>query len=67
MDSDVNRILYRPGEAAQAIGVSRSRIYELINSGTIPSVRVGTSLRVPVAALERWVQEQLAERVGASQ
>lgn len=53
------RLLLRPGEAAIAIGVSRSRVYELIASNTIPSVRLGTSVRVPVDALRAWIQEQL--------
>lgn len=58
----VERLLYRPAEAADSIGVSRSRMYELIASGEVPSVRVGRTLRVPVDALRRWVEQQLAER-----
>ena len=54
----VERILYRPGEAAEAIGVSRSRLYELINSGEIPSVKVGNVKRVPVDKLREWVDRQ---------
>lgn len=57
----IERLLYRPAEAADAIGVSRSRIYELIASGEVPSVRVGRTLRVPVDALRRWVEQQVAE------
>ena len=49
----VERLLHRPAEAAVAIGVSRSRMYELIASGEIPSVRVGGTLRVPVEALRQ--------------
>jgi excisionase family DNA binding protein len=55
------RILYRPAEAADAIGVSRARCYELIASKTIPSIRVGNSIRVPVDALRLWVARQLVE------
>ena len=67
MSGDVDRILYRPAEAAEAIGVSRSRIYELINSKTIPSIRVGNTVRVPVADLEKWVSDQVAARAPALQ
>jgi excisionase family DNA binding protein len=56
------RILYRPAEAADAIGVSRARCYELIAQGTIPSIRVGTSIRVPVDALRAWIAGQLETR-----
>ena len=58
----VERLLYRPAEAADAIGVSRSRMYELIASGEIPSVLVGGTLRVPVDGLRQWVAQQVAER-----
>ena len=54
----VERILYRPGEAAEAIGISRSRLYELMNSGEIPSVKVGNVKRVPVDKLREWVEQQ---------
>ena len=49
-------MLYRPGEAAEAIGVSRSRLYELLNSGEIPSIMVGRVKRVPVDKLREWVE-----------
>ena len=52
----VERMLYRPAEAAEAIGVSRSRVYELINSGEIPSIKVGGVKRVPVDRLREWVE-----------
>ena len=57
-----NRLLLRPAEAGEAIGVSRSKAYELIASGEIPSVRVGGCVRVPVEALRAWVARQLQER-----
>lgn len=57
-----DRILYRPAEAADAIGVSRARAYELIAAGQIPAIRVGSSIRVPVEALREWVNRQLAQQ-----
>jgi excisionase family DNA binding protein len=61
-----NRLLLRPAEAADAIGVSRARAYELIAAGKIPSIRIGTSIRVPVAALRGWIDAQLAERAAVT-
>ncbi len=55
------RLLLRPSEAAEAIGVSRSKAYVLIASGVLPSVRVGGCVRVPVAALKSWIDRQVAE------
>jgi predicted DNA-binding transcriptional regulator AlpA len=36
-----DRLLLRPAEAADAIGVSRSRAYELIADGTLPQHQAG--------------------------
>lgn len=50
----------RPAEAAEAIGVGRSKVCELLASGELPSIRVGSSIRVPVDGLREWVAQQLA-------
>jgi excisionase family DNA binding protein len=50
--------LLRMADAADALSVSRSKIYELAARGEIPTVRVGASLRVPAAALDAWIAER---------
>jgi excisionase family DNA binding protein len=49
------KLLLRVAEAAELIGVSRSKMYELISSGAVPSVRLeeGRIVRVPLAALKK--------------
>jgi excisionase family DNA binding protein len=59
-------MLYRPAEAADAIGVSRARAYELIAAGVIPSIKIGSSIRVPVEALRAWIDRQLESREAAA-
>ena len=56
------RLLLRPEEAATAIGISRAKCYELLSRGELPSVRIGSSIRVPVEALRRWIESQLSDR-----
>ncbi len=53
-----DRILLRVSEAAEALSLSRSKVYEMINEGQLPVVRVGGVLRVPVAGLLALVEEQ---------
>jgi excisionase family DNA binding protein len=55
----MEKLLLRPVEAAEAIGIGRSKVYELLASGELPSIRVGTSVRVPVEALRAWIARQL--------
>lgn len=52
-------LLIRPKDLAQQLAVSRSRAYELIASGQIPSLRIGRSVRVRREDLDLWVREQL--------
>jgi excisionase family DNA binding protein len=57
------RLLLKPAEAAEAIGVSRARAYELIANGTLPSLKLGSSVRVPVEGLRQWINQRVAEHV----
>ena len=51
----MEKLLLKPEEAAELIGVSRAKLYVLMNVGDVPSVRVGSRLRVPVEALREWI------------
>ena len=48
-------LLVRPEDAARVLGIGRTKVYELIRSGELRSVRVGGLRRVPVAALDEFV------------
>ena len=45
-------------EVARIIRVARSRAYELVADGDIPSIRIGRSVRVSRKELDRWLEEQ---------
>ncbi|MDP9437188.1 MAG: helix-turn-helix domain-containing protein [Actinomycetota bacterium] len=42
----------------EVLRIARSRAYELVADGEIPSVRIGRSLRVSRRELETWLEEQ---------
>ena len=48
--------LLRAEEVARILDISLSNAYALLASGTLPSVRAGRSVRVPRAALEKWIE-----------
>lgn len=56
---DVPRLLLRVDEAATATGISRAKLFELIASGEVPSIKVGRSRRIPVDALRAWIAAQV--------
>jgi len=63
MNNDDNnrteKLLLRPAEAAEQLGVSRTRCYQLLKSGTIPSVKIGSSVRVPTGQLKAWIDDRV--------
>ncbi len=44
-------------EAADLLGLGRNSVYEAIHQGKIPSIRVGTRILVPRAALLKFAGE----------
>ena len=42
-------------QVAERLQLSRVRVYGMARNGSLPSVRIGNSVRIPRPALERWV------------
>jgi len=61
----MERLLLRPSEAAEAIGVGRATVYALIKRGELPSVRIGDSVRVPADGLRKWVRGKRRTQIDA--
>ena len=54
--------LLTPTQAADRLAIGRTRCYQLIRDGVIPSVRIGESPRVPAAKLDQYVERLLANQ-----
>ena len=52
----MEKLLLTPREAAAVLGIGRSKLYELLQAGQIPSVRIGKCRRIPAAALRELVE-----------
>lgn len=52
MDTE-KRKLYSPNNAALALDVSRSKIYELMKEGAIRYVQIGADRRIPAEEIDR--------------
>jgi excisionase family DNA binding protein len=51
------KLLMKPIEVAESLGISRGSAYELIASGRLPGVvRIGKSVRVSTEKLRDWVK-----------
>jgi len=45
-------------EVAKALGLGRTKIYELIACEGLPVVRFGRAVRVSAASLQRWIEQR---------
>ena len=48
-------VLLSTGEAAAALRIGRSKLYELIANGDVETVHIGRSCRVPIEAVHSFV------------
>jgi excisionase family DNA binding protein len=60
-DGRRERWLLRVEEAADLLGISRSSLYNLINTKQVPSVRIGNCRRIREDQLREWVEDQSQE------
>ncbi|MEU7004494.1 helix-turn-helix domain-containing protein [Nonomuraea sp. NPDC046570] len=51
----MTRLLLTVPEAAEALAISRSKLYELLTSGAVTSLRIDGSRRIPVTALTDYI------------
>lgn len=51
----LTRLLYRVAEAAEVLSLRRAKVYELINSGALRSVRIDGARRIKAEDLAAFV------------
>ena len=52
-----DKLVYSVTEIAKLLDIGRSKAYELVRSGTIPSLRLGRRIVIPKLALSRFLAE----------
>jgi excisionase family DNA binding protein len=57
----MERLLYRPKEAAQGLGISRDKLYDLLRTGRLQSVKDGGARFITADALRAYVAKLEAE------
>jgi excisionase family DNA binding protein len=62
--SNAHKLLFTVPEAAAALGVCRSVIYELMLCGELPNIRIGRARRIPLSALEGFIARKLGNVPG---
>lgn len=60
----MEKLLLTVEETANVIGIGRTKVFELIASGVLESVRIGGARRVPTAAVADYVERLRASASG---
>ena len=60
----MQRMALSVAEVQQALGISRSTVYELVNRSDFPKIYVGRRIIVPYEAFARWLNEQTEKQAG---
>ncbi len=60
----MDEILVPMDEAARRLGCTRQHLYRFIASGDLASVLLGRSRKIPVRALEEFVERLRAQEAG---
>lgn len=64
----MDKLLFTPSEAAAVLGIGRSKVYELLSDGQLPSVRIDRCRHIPADELVALVCSKRKEerlRAGA--
>lgn len=57
----ISRFLLTVEEAARSLSLSRMSVYRLLQRQELPSVKIGGSRRISVAALQAYIEKLEAE------
>jgi len=58
----MNKLLLTPTEAAKVLGIGRSKTYQLLQSGQLQSVHIGSCRRIPLEAVHNFLAELTRSR-----
>ena len=64
--SNTEKLTYTVEEMAAALGIGRSKAYELIHRADFPKIQMGRIVRIPIEPLKEWVHRQ-AETSGGNE
>ncbi len=62
----MNKPLLRITECAETLGLSRTKVYELVTSGDLRALHIGRAVRIEVSEVERFVAKLQAEQADES-
>ena len=56
-----NDRLLKPAEVAEMLSICPKKLWELMDSGQIPHLRVGNAVRYPASGIQDWIRQRVEE------
>lgn len=63
MADKLDPLTVSPAECARLLGISRPKVYDLINQGGFPSFKLGSRTLISVDGLREWISRQTQAEV----
>ena len=60
-DTATTKLLLSPAEAARVLGIGRTTLFHLLGTGAIASVRIGSLRRIPIVAIDAYVDALVSD------
>ena len=57
MKKNEDKLTYTVTEMAKALNIGRNKAYELVKTDGFPAVYIGSTIRIPIEALNKWLNE----------
>ncbi len=57
--------LLTPEEAAHRLSIGRTKVYELMDAGDLPSIKIDRCRRIPASAIPAFIARKLEEAAHA--
>lgn len=51
------KLTYTVAEMAQVLNIGRNKAYELVKTEGFPAIYIGSTIRIPIEALNRWLND----------
>ncbi len=55
MEVKLEKRTYNANEVAAILGISKSKVYDLIRQGIIPSLKLGSRVVIPKQKFDEWL------------
>lgn len=50
-------------EMAEYLNIGKNKAYELVKTNTIPALKIGRQIRIPIKLLDKWIENMANQNI----